>query len=152
MDDGYTGGTFVPVPLMGTLILAFSAGRLGPRASSVIGVGSVGLAALATLWAVMGHGGGTEGVTLWTWIAVGDFQPTIGLAVDGLALVMMSVITGVGFLIHLFAAWYMTGEAGITRFYAWMNLFVFSMMLLVLGTTCCCCSWAGKVSGCAVTG
>ncbi|SET32091.1 NADH dehydrogenase subunit L [Marinobacter segnicrescens] len=120
-------------PLMGTLILAFSAGRLGPRASSVIGVGSVGLAALATLWAVMGHGGGTEGVTLWTWIAVGDFQPTIGLAVDGLALVMMSVITGVGFLIHLFAAWYMTGEAGITRFYAWMNLFVFSMMLLVLG-------------------
>ncbi|WP_328187643.1 NADH-quinone oxidoreductase subunit L [Marinobacter sp. OP 3.4] len=121
------------LPLAGTLILAFSAGRLGPRASSVIGVGSVGLAALATLWTIIGHSGGTEGVTLWTWIAVGDFQPTIGLAVDDLALVMMSVITGVGFLIHLFAVWYMTGEEGITRFYAWMNLFVFSMMLLVLG-------------------
>ncbi|WP_420845064.1 NADH-quinone oxidoreductase subunit L [Marinobacter iranensis] len=120
-------------PLAGTLILAFSAGRLGARASSLIGVGSVGLAALATAWLVITHSGGSETVTLWTWIAVGDFQPTIGLAVDGLALVMMSVITGVGFLIHLFAAWYMTGEEGIIRFYAWMNLFVFSMMLLVLG-------------------
>lgn len=121
------------LPLAGTLILAFSGGRLGALASSVVGVGSVGLAALATAWAMMAHSGGSEGITLWTWIAVGDFQPTIGLAVDGLALVMMSVITGVGFLIHLFAAWYMTGEEGITRFYAWMNLFVFSMMLLVLG-------------------
>ncbi|MGM0571497.1 MAG: NADH-quinone oxidoreductase subunit L [Pseudomonadota bacterium] len=121
------------LPLIGTLVLAFSGGRLGARASSVIGVGSVGLAALATLWAVLSHTGDREVITLWTWIAVGDFRPTIGLAVDGLALVMMSVITGVGFLIHLFAAWYMTGEAGITRFYAWMNLFVFSMMLLVLG-------------------
>ncbi len=122
-------------PLVGTLILAFSAGRLGARASSLVGVGSVGLAALATAWLVMAHPGGESviSVTLWNWIAVGDFQPTIGLAVDGLSLVMMSVITGVGFLIHLFAAWYMTGEAGITRFYAWMNLFVFSMLLLVLG-------------------
>ncbi|MCK7543581.1 NADH-quinone oxidoreductase subunit L [Marinobacter bryozoorum] len=120
-------------PLMGTLVLAFSSGRLGARGSSVIGVGSVGLAALATLWAVLSHTGDREIITLWTWISVGDFQPTIGLGVDGLALVMMAVITGVGFLIHLFAAWYMTGEAGITRFYAWMNLFVFSMMLLVLG-------------------
>lgn len=121
------------LPLIGTLVLAFSSGRLGARGSSVIGVGSVGLAALATLWAVLSHNGDREVITLWTWIAVGDFQPTIGLAVDGLALVMMAVITGVGFLIHLFAAWYMIGEAGITRFYAWMNLFVFSMMLLVLG-------------------
>lgn len=121
-------------PLAGTLILAFSAGRLGARASSVIGVGSIGLAALATASLVMIHPGGESvtSVTLWNWISVGDFQPTIGLALDGLTLVMMSVITGVGFLIHLFAAWYMVGEGSITRFYAWMNLFVFSMLLLVM--------------------
>ncbi len=122
-------------PLLGTLLLAFSAGRLGPRAGTVIGVGSVGLAALATAWALALHAPGAEAVrfTLWTWIDAGAFRPTVGLAVDGLALVMMAVITGVGFFIHLFAAWYMAGEAGITRFYAWMNLFVFSMLLLVLG-------------------
>ncbi|WP_297797472.1 NADH-quinone oxidoreductase subunit L [uncultured Marinobacter sp.] len=123
------------LPLIGTLLLAFSGGRLGPRLASAIGVASIGLAALATAWAIALHAGGDETLrfTLWTWIEAGAFRPTIGLAVDGLALVMMAVITGVGFFIHLFAAWYMAGDAGVTRFYAWMNLFVFSMLILVLG-------------------
>lgn len=120
------------LPLMGTLILALSGGRLGVRVGAFIGVVSVGLAALATAWAIALYDG-PVGFTLWTWIQVGSFQPTIGLAVDGLALVMMAVIAGVGFFIHLFAAWYMAGEAGVTRFYTWMNLFVFSMLMLVLG-------------------
>ncbi|WP_417565322.1 NADH-quinone oxidoreductase subunit L [Marinobacter sp.] len=122
-------------PLLGTLVLALSGGRLGPRVGTALGVASVGLAALATAGAIGLNTpqDGTLRFTLWTWIDAGTFRPTIGLAVDGLALVMMAVITGVGFFIHLFAAWYMAGEAGITRFYAWMNLFVFSMLLLVLG-------------------
>ncbi|MFD2191495.1 NADH-quinone oxidoreductase subunit L [Pistricoccus aurantiacus] len=123
------------LPLAGTLILAFSRGTLGYRASSLVGVGSVGLAALATALLALGFAADpkAQDVTLWTWIAVGDFQPTIGLALDGLSLTMLGIITGVGFLIHLFAAWYMRGEEGITRFYTYMNLFVFSMVLLVLG-------------------
>lgn len=121
-------------PLIGTLVLALSGGRLGPRVSSLIGVVSIGLAALATAWAISLYvaGEGAVRFTLWTWIQAGAFQPTIGLSVDGLALVMMAVITGVGFFIHLFAAWYMAGDTGVTRFYAWMNLFVFSMLILVL--------------------
>ena len=91
------------LPLAGTLILAFSGGRLGALASSVVGVGSVGLAALATAWATMAHAGGSEGITLWTWIAVGDFQPTIGLAVDGLALVMMCYLPAFFFIPVSFA-------------------------------------------------
>ncbi|WP_413772192.1 MULTISPECIES: NADH-quinone oxidoreductase subunit L [Marinobacter] len=123
------------MPLVGTLVLALSGGRLGPQVGAVIGVASVGVAALATAWAIALYAGGDGAVrfTLWTWIQVGAFQPTIGLAVDALALVMMAVITGVGFFIHLFAVWYMGGEAGVTRFFAWMNLFVFSMLILVLG-------------------
>ncbi|NWN91602.1 NADH-quinone oxidoreductase subunit L [Marinobacter adhaerens] len=123
------------LPLAGTLILAFSRGTLGYRASAVVGVGSVGLAALVTAMLVSGFDANSPAqvVTLWTWISVGDFQPEIGLALDGLSLTMLGIITGVGFLIHLFAAWYMRGEQGITRFYTYMNLFVFSMVLLVLG-------------------
>ncbi|MFO7527932.1 MAG: NADH-quinone oxidoreductase subunit L [Marinobacter sp.] len=123
------------MPLVGTLVLALSGGRLGPQAGAVIGVASVGVAALATAWAIALYAGGDGAVrfTLWTWIQVGTFQPTIGLAVDALALVMMAVITGVGFFIHLFAVWYMGGDAGVSRFFAWMNLFVFSMLMLVLG-------------------
>ncbi len=121
------------LPLAGTLILAFSRGTFSYRATALVGVGSVGLAALATAFLTAGFTGQPQVITLWTWISVGDFQPTIGLALDGLSLTMLGVITGVGFLIHLFAAWYMRGEEGITRFYTYMNLFVFSMVLLVLG-------------------
>ncbi|HTN34772.1 MAG TPA: NADH-quinone oxidoreductase subunit L [Marinobacter sp.] len=127
------------LPLAGTLILAFSRGTLSYRASALVGVGSVGLAALVTVLLVLGfvsgnaHSGQLQIVTLWTWISVGEFQPTVGLALDGLSLTMLGVITGVGFLIHLFAAWYMRGDEGVTRFFTYMNLFVFSMVLLVLG-------------------
>lgn len=123
------------LPLLGMLILSFSGGRLSERGSCVVGVSSVGLAAVATalIFATFLSDGDATTVTLWTWVSVGDFQPTIGLALDGLSLTMLGVITGVGFLIHLFAAWYMSGESGITRFFAYMNLFVFSMVLLVLG-------------------
>ncbi len=124
------------LPLAGTLILSLTRGTLGERASALVGVASVGLSALTTaliFLQFLAGDGEAQTVTLWTWIAVGDFQPTIGLALDGLSLTMLGVITGVGFLIHLFAAWYMAGESGITRFFAWMNLFVFSMLLLVLG-------------------
>ncbi len=124
------------LPLAGALILALSGGALGVRTSTFVGVASVGLAALVTGLLLLGFRSGEQApitVTLWTWISVGAFQPTIGLALDGLALVMMCVITGVGFLIHLFAAWYLQGDSGSTRFFAYMNLFVFSMLLLVLG-------------------
>ncbi|KXS37381.1 MAG: NADH-quinone oxidoreductase subunit L [Halomonadaceae bacterium T82-2] len=124
------------LPLAGTLILSLSRGRLSPRASSVVGVTSVGLAALVAAWVgwrFLASGETSIDMTLWTWVTVGDFRPTIGLHLDGLSLTLMGIITGVGFLIHLFAAWYMQDEAGRLRFFAYMNLFVFSMLLLVLG-------------------
>ena len=70
---------------------------------------------------------------MWTWIQVGDFAPRITLVVDGLSVVMLGVITGIGFLIHLYATGYMAGEQGYSRFFAYMNLFVFAMLMLVLG-------------------
>ncbi|WP_251976029.1 NADH-quinone oxidoreductase subunit L [Salinicola avicenniae] len=128
-------GTFV-FPLLGSLILALSYGRLSERASATVGVVAVGLAALCALAVGLDfydHGKAARTLTLWHWISVGDFQPTIGLMLDGLSLTLLGVITGVGFFIHLFAAWYMRGEEGVTRFFCHMNLFVFSMILLVLG-------------------
>jgi NADH-quinone oxidoreductase subunit L len=64
---------------------------------------------------------------------VGGFAPQFALRLDGLSLTMLGVITGVGFLIHLFASWYMRGESGYARFFSYMNLFVASMLFLVLG-------------------
>jgi NADH:ubiquinone oxidoreductase subunit 5 (subunit L)/multisubunit Na+/H+ antiporter MnhA subunit len=73
------------------------------------------------------------------------------LRLDGLSLTMLGVVTGVGFLIHLFASWYMRGEEGYSRFFSYMNLFVASMLCWCWATTCCCSISAGKGSACAAT-
>lgn len=126
-------------PLLGALVLAFNP-RLPTRLAGLVGVGSIGLAALVMVWLnVAFYSGADDGVTqtLWQWVAVEDFRMGFSLYLDGLSLTMISIITGVGFLIHLFAAWYMRedleGGPGFARFFAYMNLFVFSMLLLVLG-------------------
>ncbi|MBL0610400.1 NADH-quinone oxidoreductase subunit L [Aeromonas jandaei] len=124
-------------PLLGWLVLAFSLGRLGERTSALIGVGSIGLSALTTLWVGMDFlanppEGGVYIQHLWQWMAVGHFAPTFSLALDGLSLTMLGVVTGVGFFIHLFASWYMRGEEGYSRFFTYTNLFIASMLFLVL--------------------
>ena len=118
-------------PLAGFLLLAFSRGRLGENAAAIIGAGSVGVSALVTALAAAQFSVPVTQV-LWTWMHIGDFAPRFALYLDGLSLTMLGVVTGVGFLIHVFASWYMRGEEGYTRFFAYMNLFVASMVMLVL--------------------
>jgi NADH-quinone oxidoreductase subunit L len=125
-------------PLIGFLLLAFARGRVSENVAAVIGVGSVGLSALTALYAGLDFlhhppEGGAYTQVLWTWMSVGSLAPQFALRLDGLSLTMLGVITGVGFLIHLFASWYMRGEDGYERFFSYMNLFVASMLFLVLG-------------------
>ncbi|WP_447591349.1 NADH-quinone oxidoreductase subunit L [Aquipseudomonas campi] len=125
-------------PLLGWFILAFSRGRFGENASAVIGVGSIGLSALTAAWVIFQFNVAppTDGVftqVLWQWMNVGGLAPSFTLYLDGLSVTMLGVVTGVGFLIHLFASWYLRGESGYSRFFAYTNLFIFSMLLLVLG-------------------
>jgi NADH-quinone oxidoreductase subunit L len=125
------------LPLLGFLILVTTEGRLPQAAVAAVGAGSVGLAALVAVpvtFVFLGEGpDATFSQTLWAWIDVAGFSPDFTLYLDGLSLVMVWVITGVGFLIHLYATGYMAGEAGYSRFFAYMNLFVFAMLMLVLG-------------------
>ena len=98
-------------------------------------MGSVGLAALVTAFVgvdFFANGKQAVSVPLWTWMSVGDFNIGFNLVLDGLSLTMLSVVTGVGFLIHMFASWYMRGEEGYSRFFAYTNLFIASMVVLVL--------------------
>jgi NADH-quinone oxidoreductase subunit L len=71
-------------------------------------------------------------VSLWTWITAGDLRVEFALLVDHLSALMLLIITGVGFLIHLYAIGYMHGDRGVGRFFACMNLFILAMSLLVL--------------------
>ncbi|MBB1606134.1 MULTISPECIES: NADH-quinone oxidoreductase subunit L [Pseudomonas] len=125
-------------PLVGFLLLSFSRGKWSENLSALVGVGSVGLAALSAFWAIWSfHSAPPEGgaytLVLWQWMNVDGFAPNFALYLDGLSVTMLGVVTGVGFLIHLFASWYMRGEAGYSRFFAYTNLFIASMLFLVLG-------------------
>ena len=123
-------------PLIGFILLAAGRGSLPEKAAAVIGAGSVGLSALFALIAGLDFvNNGSVAVTqhLWTWFSVGNLAPGFTLHLDGLSLLMTGMVTGVGFLIHIFATWYMRGEEDFARFFSYFNLFVASMLLLVLG-------------------
>ena len=80
------------------------------------------------------HSGATPfDETLYEWITGESFAFNIGFRVDALTTVMLLVITGVGFLIHVYSIGYMHGDPGYTRYFAYLNLFVFAMLILVLG-------------------
>ncbi|MDD9896452.1 MAG: NADH-quinone oxidoreductase subunit L [Gammaproteobacteria bacterium] len=123
-------------PLLGFLALVLTAGRLPKNVVAIIGAGSVGLSFLtAAIIAAQFLASGEEYFIkeVWTWMAVGGFTPGFNFYLDGLSLVMMLVITGVGFLIHLYATGYMADDPGYSRFFSYMNLFVAAMLMLVLG-------------------
>src|SRR5574341_283446 len=125
------------LPFAGFLVLALMGRRLPKAVAAVIGVGSVGLSAALTL---------AIGITfisspppdhvytqnLWTWMEVGNFSPSVSFSLDALSLLMCFVITFVGFLIHVYSTEFMQEEEGYSRFFAYMNLFVGSMLTLVL--------------------
>ena len=122
-------------PLVGFAWLTFARERMSERAAAIVGVGSIGLSALVTAHVGFDFASQPEAAyreTLWTWMQIGSFAPTFAVKLDALSLTMLGVITGVGFFIHLFAAWYMRGDDGFARFFSYMNLFIASMLFLVL--------------------
>src|SRR5439155_1312087 len=100
-----------------------------------IGWGSVLLSFLCALWVFVQTLGHPEPRTViaYRWFFGGDLAVNLGFLIDPLTCVMMLVVTGVGFLIHVYSVGYMHGEEGFTRFFAYMNLFMVSMLLLVMG-------------------
>ncbi|MDX1492613.1 MAG: NADH-quinone oxidoreductase subunit L, partial [Longimicrobiales bacterium] len=74
-------------------------------------------------------------VHFWTWIATGTFTVEAALQLDQLSMIMMMIITGVGFLIHVFSVGYMKEDPGYPRYFAYLNLFVFFMLVLVMGSS-----------------
>lgn len=134
------GWIILALPLVGTLILALHGAKEPPKAvTRVIGCGSVGLAFVASVVVfiqMLGRGESERTVVtrLWEWIRFGDVSVDLSLRVDPLSVMMMLIITGVGFLIHVYSTEYMNQDEGYRRFFAQMNFFVFAMLLLVLAS------------------
>ena len=125
----------IPIfPLAGFLIN----GVLGRRVSkSVVNLVAIGSVLLSFAWVVktllaLGDMPTAHVERYFTWIQSGDFRVGFDLSIDRLTAVMLLVVTGVGSLIHNYAAGYMAHEGGYYRFFAYLNLFMFFMLILVL--------------------
>lgn len=132
----------IPVlPLAGTVILLAGGRRFSHSVSSVVGVGSVGISLLVSLGVLLeflGHHRATGEAftqTLFRWITAGELSVDLTFRLDTLSAVMLFFVTLVGFLIHVYSTGYMHGEAApaYARYFAYLNLFMFAMLLLVLG-------------------
>jgi NADH-quinone oxidoreductase subunit L len=119
-------------PAAGALLLAGRGWRAPRIATVIIGPGVVWLSFLATLFLFFDKANGD--FTYWTWIKSGGFEVPFGLLIDNLSLFMCFVITGVGALIVTYSVGYMEHEDGpsYSRFFTYMDVFIFSMLLLVL--------------------
>ena len=122
------------IPLISSVLFMLFGRLMGRRWIGIQGPAAVGLSALLVLQLANQILPAVEPIqtTLWVWMAVGNFAPGIAFHIDGLTLVMMSVITGVGFLIHLFSAEFMEDDASYARYFAYLNLFVAAMLILVM--------------------
>src|SRR5512139_702289 len=123
----------VPVlPLLGVAVNGIF-GRWTRERAHLLGVGTTGLSLLIALGIFLqASGGATLNWDAYLWIPVGEFQATVGFLVDPLSAVMMMVVTFVGFLIHVYSVGYMHGDPGYARFFTYLNLFMTSMLILVL--------------------
>jgi len=124
-------------PLLGAAINGILGRRLPARVISLVGCGSVLLSFAVAAWSfleLLRLPAGERAViqTVFTWIESGDFIARASFLFDPLSSVMILVVTGVSFLIHLYSVEYMRGEAGYYRYFSYLNLFVFMMSLLVL--------------------
>lgn len=124
------------LPLVGFLVNAFVGKKLPKSISGIIGsVAVLGSFILSSLFFV-GFLNGTQSrldVDVYDWISFADFNITFGLLLDQLSATWLMVVTGIGFLIHLYSISYMHDDEKFHNFFSYLNLFIFFMLILVLG-------------------
>ncbi|MCA9463311.1 MAG: NADH-quinone oxidoreductase subunit L [Nitrospira sp.] len=122
-------------PLVAVLVNGLAGYRYSHELAGRLAFGSVGLSFLCTLGVFSSMLGNPEPreVVAYSWIFGGNLSINLAFLIDPLTTIMLLVVTGVGFLIHVYSTGYMHGEEGFTRFFTYMNLFMVSMLLLVMG-------------------
>ena len=124
-------------PLIGCLINGILNKKLPEKIVGWIGSLSIFISFLLSAWAFflltsLPPDGRSIQATWFNWIASGSFSASFSFLYDPLSAVMMLVVTGVGFLIHVYSIGYMHGDSGVSRYFAYLNLFTFSMLCLVM--------------------
>ena len=126
------------LPLLGAAFIGLLGKRLGRPAVSVIAVGLVVASfalSLSAFFAMRGAPGFRIEITSFEWMSVGTLRVPMGLVLDPLSCIMALLVSGISALIHLYSVGYMWKEEGFARYFAYLNLFVFFMLTLVLGSS-----------------
>ncbi|MFN6944618.1 MAG: NADH-quinone oxidoreductase subunit L [Cytophagaceae bacterium] len=125
------------LPLLGFITIGLVGKKLSKKLVGFIGCGSIFASFVIVLIFLFPFMAGTLEpftVTGFEWITAGKFTIRFSFLIDSLSTLMMTVVTGIGFLIHVYSAGYMHDDEGYARYFAYLNLFVFSMLLLVMGS------------------
>jgi NADH-quinone oxidoreductase subunit L len=126
------------LPLLGSAVNGLFGAKWPNKIVNLVAIGSTGLSFLGALKAVreffdyFAQNHQSFHKEFFTWIAAGNFRAGFDLQMDQLTVVMVLVVTGVGWLIHIYATGYMAHEGGYYRFFSYLNLFMFFMLILVL--------------------
>ncbi len=125
------------LPLAGAIFNCLLGNRVGNFIVSIVGCGSIGLSAVLSLilfntFLTLPPEGRHIELGLYDWISSGDFRAPINLLLDPLSMAMISMVSGVSFLIHVYSVGYMRKDESFARYFFYLNLFVFFMLLLVL--------------------
>ncbi|NUN14847.1 MAG: NADH-quinone oxidoreductase subunit L [Myxococcales bacterium] len=129
-------GIIVFLPLLGAVINGLAGKKLGKGVVTFVGCATVGVAFVAALFAWLHLKSGQQPFhwLAWNWIDAGSLHVNLEYYFDHLSALMTLVVTGVGFLIHVFSVGYMGEDKSYYRYFAYLNLFMFSMLNLVLGS------------------
>jgi NADH-quinone oxidoreductase subunit L len=123
------------LPLLGFVLLLMFGRRLGEPVAGWLATGAVGgsfLVAVGSFLWLTDRPENTASEVLFTWIPAGEFQVSVGYLLDPLSMAMVLFVTGIAALIHLYSIGYMHGDPRFSQFFLYLNLFVFSMLVLVM--------------------
>lgn len=126
----------VLAPFLGFLINIFFGKSLGKSISGIIGTLSVVVSFIATAYFFGGIAAQPDGIriALFDWIEISTFKVDFGFQLDQLSIVWLLFVTGIGSLIHLYSISYMHDDDNMHQFFAYLNLFIFFMITLVIGS------------------
>ncbi|HET7527559.1 MAG TPA: NADH-quinone oxidoreductase subunit L, partial [Burkholderiaceae bacterium] len=124
--------TVALAPLVGAVVAGLfgsKVGRKGAHRVAILGMWVSFIASTIVLWQVA-VGGARFNATIYEWMVVGGLKMEIGFLIDGLSAMMMAVVTFVSLMVHIYTIGYMEDDPGYTRFFSYISLFTFSMLML----------------------
>jgi NADH-quinone oxidoreductase subunit L len=125
----------VLAPLLGAILAGVfrkQVGRIGAQSATILGVAASFVLSAWVLWQLVGEGAPPFNENVYTWFQVGGFHAHVGFMIDKLTAMMMVVVTFVSLLVHIYTIGYMAEDPGYQRFFSYISLFTFSMLMLVM--------------------